>query len=68
MLAATVSDSDQTPADLVLLHAKIWTGDPGKPEAQALAARGGRIVARTEPARHTVVWNGAEESVDFLRP
>ncbi|HXM76378.1 MAG TPA: amidohydrolase family protein, partial [Thermoanaerobaculia bacterium] len=45
MLAATVSDSDQTPADLVLLHAKIWTGDPGKPEAQALAARGGRIVA-----------------------
>jgi predicted amidohydrolase YtcJ len=45
MLAATVSHSDQTPADLVLLHAKIWTGDPGKPEAQALAARGGRIVA-----------------------
>src|ERR1700682_2625438 len=45
MLAATVSDSEQTPADLVLLHAKIWTGDPGKPEAQALAARGGRIVA-----------------------
>jgi predicted amidohydrolase YtcJ len=45
MLAAMVSDSDHPPADLVLLHAKIWTGDPGKPEAQALAARGGRIVA-----------------------
>jgi cytosine/creatinine deaminase len=29
---------------------------------------GGQIVARTEPARHTVVWNGTEESVDFLRP
>jgi cytosine deaminase len=29
---------------------------------------GGRVVARTEPARHTVVWNGIEESVDFLRP
>jgi cytosine deaminase len=30
--------------------------------------RGGQIVARTEPAHHTVVWNGTEESVDFLRP
>ena len=29
--------------------------------------RGGQVVARTEPARHTVVWNGTEESVDFLR-
>jgi cytosine/creatinine deaminase len=28
--------------------------------------RGGQVVARTEPARHTVVWNGTEESVDFL--
>jgi cytosine deaminase len=30
--------------------------------------RAGHIVARTEPARHTVVWNGTEESVDFVRP
>jgi predicted amidohydrolase YtcJ len=45
MLVATPSDSPPSPADLVLLHARIWTGDPGKPEAQALAARGGRIVA-----------------------
>jgi hypothetical protein len=29
--------------------------------------RAGQIVARTEPARHTVVWNGTEEPVDFLR-
>src|SRR6266702_31341 len=29
--------------------------------------RAGQIVARTEPARHTVVWNGTEESVNFLR-
>ncbi len=33
------------PADLVLLSAKIWTGDPARPSAQALAVRGGRIVA-----------------------
>jgi cytosine deaminase len=29
--------------------------------------RAGAIVARTEPARHTVVWDGTEQSVDFLR-
>jgi cytosine deaminase len=29
--------------------------------------RAGKIVARTEPARHTVMWNGTEEVVDFLR-
>ena len=35
----------QGPADLVLVSAKIWTGDPARPEAQALAVAGGRIVA-----------------------
>ena len=29
------------PADLVLLSAKIWTGDPARPQAQALAAAAG---------------------------
>jgi predicted amidohydrolase YtcJ len=33
------------PADLVLLSAKIWTGDPARPSAEALAVREGRIVA-----------------------
>ena len=33
------------PADLVLRHGKIITLDKQKPEVQALAARGGRIVA-----------------------
>ncbi|HWZ86882.1 MAG TPA: amidohydrolase [Thermoanaerobaculia bacterium] len=42
LLAAT---PPEPPADLVLLSAKIWTGDPSKPEAEALAVRGGRIVA-----------------------
>jgi predicted amidohydrolase YtcJ len=32
-------------ADLILLSAKIWTGDPAHPSAEALAVRGGRIVA-----------------------
>jgi hypothetical protein len=30
--------------------------------------RGGKIVARTEPAEHFVTWNGREEPVDFMRP
>ena len=34
----------QPPADLVLLSARIWTGNPSRPEVSALAARNGRIV------------------------
>src|SRR5216683_551502 len=33
-----------------------------------LVLRGGKIVARTEPAHTTVVWDGREEAVDFLKP
>ena len=33
------------PADLVVVSARIWTGDPARPEAQALAVRGERLVA-----------------------
>ena len=32
-------------ADLLLVNAKIWTGDPGRPSATALAIRNGTIVA-----------------------
>lgn len=33
------------PADLVLLRGRVYTQDPAKPWAQALAIRGGRLVA-----------------------
>jgi predicted amidohydrolase YtcJ len=36
---------EPAPADLVLLSAKIWTGDAALPSAEALAVRQGRIVA-----------------------
>jgi cytosine deaminase len=55
-------------ADLVVFDA------PTEMDAIRLVAprraviRAGQIVARTVPAQHTVVWNGAEETVDFLRP
>ena len=44
LMASPVPAKTET-ADLVLLSAKIWTGDPARPEATALAARGGRILA-----------------------
>jgi len=45
VLALTAAQAKEAPADLVLLSAKIWTGDPAKPEAEALAVRGARVVA-----------------------
>ena len=33
-----------------------------------LVVRAGKIVARTEPARTTVMWNDREELIDFLKP
>ncbi|HEY6066314.1 MAG TPA: amidohydrolase [Thermoanaerobaculia bacterium] len=44
VLLVALAQSRQ-PADLILVSARIWTGDPARPEAAALAARGGRIVA-----------------------
>jgi len=35
----------EAPADLLLVHARISTMDPARPEAEALAVRGDRIVA-----------------------
>ena len=31
-------------ADLVFVNGKVWTGDPAKPEAQAVAVWRGRIL------------------------
>jgi predicted amidohydrolase YtcJ len=48
LLALLLSVSPAAPppsADLIVLSAKIWTGDPAHPEAQALAVRAGRIAA-----------------------
>lgn len=45
LLALTLSEAHEAPADLVLVSAKIWTGDPKNPEAEALAVRGEKIVA-----------------------
>jgi predicted amidohydrolase YtcJ len=45
LVAAAVATPVPAPADLVLLSAKIWTGEAGRPHAEALAVRDGRIAA-----------------------
>jgi predicted amidohydrolase YtcJ len=45
LVFGSLSATASAPADLILLSARIWTGDPSRPEAQALAARDGRLVA-----------------------
>jgi predicted amidohydrolase YtcJ len=45
LLAALACLPAPAAADLVLLNARIWTVDRANPEAQALAVRGGRIIA-----------------------
>jgi len=55
------------PADLVVLAAPTDLDALRLVTRRFLVVRGGRIVARTEPARTTVTWDGTEEPVTFLR-
>jgi cytosine deaminase len=55
------------PADLVVFDAPSEVDALRLVAPRFLVLRGGRAVARTEPARHTVTWHGAEEPVTFLR-
>jgi len=43
-LACACSRPPAVAADLLVTHAKIWTGNPAQPDAQALAIIGDRIV------------------------
>ena len=45
LLALSLSAQSRPAADLVITHANIWTVDPSKPRAQAVAIIGDRIVA-----------------------
>jgi cytosine/creatinine deaminase len=55
-------------ADLVVFDAPTAEDAIRLLAPRRLVLRGGRVVARTEPARTFVVWDGREEEVDFLRP
>ena len=49
-------------ADLIISGARIWTGDAGHPEAQAIAVLGGRIVAVGTEA-DVMAWRGTATKV-----
>jgi hypothetical protein len=55
------SGGGEEPADLVLLHGRIVTVDADLPAAQAIAARGARIVAVGSDAEIEAVVYGVEE-------
>jgi len=55
------------PADLVVFDAPTDVDALRLVPRRTLVLKGGRVLARTEPARTTVLWNGVEEEVTFLR-
>jgi cytosine deaminase len=54
-------------ADLVVFDAPTEMDAIRLVPRRRLVLRAGKVVARTEPAVTTVVWDGREEEVDFLR-
>jgi len=55
------------PADLVVFDAPSEADALRLVAPRTLVLRGGKVVARATPAQHTVVWQGTEEPVTFLR-
>ena len=51
--------------DLALLNGKIWTGDPGRPWAEAVAVRGDKIFAAGTTAEIRKLASGAANLVDL---
>ena len=54
-------------ADLVVFAAPSEIDAIRLMAPRRLVIRAGRVVARTEPAQTTVVWDGKDEEVDFLK-
>jgi cytosine deaminase len=55
-------------ADLVVFDAPSEMDAIRLVSPRRAVIRNGEIVARTVPAQHTIQWNGAQETVTFLRP
>jgi cytosine deaminase len=55
------------PADLVVFDAPSEADALRLVAPRTLVLRGGKVLARATPALHTVLWDGAEEQVTFLR-
>jgi len=59
--------AEGAPADLVVFDAPTEMDALRLMPRRRLVLRRGEVVARTEPAHTTVVWDGREEPVDFMR-
>ncbi|HKF75807.1 MAG TPA: cytosine deaminase [Candidatus Dormibacteraeota bacterium] len=59
--------AEGSPASLVVFEAPSAVDALRLLPRRRLVLRRGRVVARTVPAQTTVVWDGREEPVDFLR-
>jgi len=55
------------PADLVVFDAQSAADALRLVAPRTLVLRGGKVVARSTPAQHTVIWDGVEEQVTFRR-
>ncbi len=62
LLALACSGESMEPADVVFTGGVVWTGDPGEPAAEALAVRGGTIVA-VGPAAEVAAHVGTSTEV-----
>jgi predicted amidohydrolase YtcJ len=62
----------QPAADLLILNARVWTVDPDRPEARAVAVRGDRIVAVGTASEMEALKGEATRTIDaggrFLMP
>ncbi|HYM25197.1 MAG TPA: amidohydrolase family protein [Vicinamibacterales bacterium] len=61
-LTAACSGGPRPAADLIVTHARIWTGDPAQPEASAFAVFGDRIVD-VGSVRAIDAWRGENTRV-----
>ena len=59
--------ADGAPANLVVFDAPTGMDALRLLPRRRMVIRRGAVVARTEPARTTVVWDGRDEPVDFMR-
>ena len=59
--------AEGAPANLVVFDAPTEMDALRLLPRRRLVLRRGEVVARTEPAHTTVVWDGREEPVDFVR-
>ena len=61
---AVASDVASKSADLVVVNARVWTGDPARPEATALAVVGERLVVVGTDAEARARAGGSTRIVD----